>query len=59
MNVALCYIAIAILSIGVGSLSLSTYLEWKRQEPIYALVMKISSGLLAIGAILFGFAMAG
>ena len=57
MNIALCAVAIMILAIGVGSLSVSTYLEWRIKEPKYALVMKISTGLLAIGAILFSLSM--
>ena len=57
MNIALCSVAIMILAIGVGSLSVSTYLEWRIKEPMYALVMKISTGLLAIGAILFSLSM--
>ena len=59
MNIALCTVAIAILALGVGSLSVSTYLEWRIKEPKYALVMKISTGLLAIGAILFGLSIVG
>ena len=59
MNIALCAVAIMILAIGVGSLSVSTYLEWRIKEPKYALVMKISTGLLAIGAILFGLSIVG
>jgi len=59
MNIALCAVAIAILALGVGSLSVSTYLEWRIKEPKYALVMKVSTGLLAIGAILFGLSIVG
>ena len=59
MNIALCSVAIMILAIGVGSLSVSTYLEWRIKEPKYALIMKISTGLLAIGAILFSLSMMG
>ena len=59
MNIALCSVAIMILAIGVGSLSVSTYLEWRIKEPKYALAMKISTGLLAIGAILFSLSMMG
>jgi len=59
MNIVLCAVAIAILALGVGSLSVSTYLEWRIKEPKYALVMKVSTGLLAIGAILFGLSIVG
>lgn len=47
---------IVVLSLGVGALVASTYMEWKRHEPVYALLIKVSTGLLAIGAILFGVA---
>lgn len=45
--------AIVLLALGVGALGTSTYLEWRCREPVYALVMKVSTGLLAIGALLF------
>ncbi|RLJ03342.1 MAG: hypothetical protein DRP11_00935 [Candidatus Aenigmatarchaeota archaeon] len=38
---------------GVGSLT-SAYMEWKKREPIYMVLMKIFSLLLGVGGVLVG-----
>lgn len=49
---------IVLCSLGIGAFSVSTYLEWKMREPIYALVMKVATIIAFCGAIFIGIAFA-
>jgi len=49
---------VTLLAVGSFALVGSTIIEWKRKEPLYAILMKISTGVMAIGTIIFGIGMA-
>lgn len=49
-------LGITILAASTATLACSIVLEVRRKEPIYMILMKISSGGIAIGAIIFALA---
>lgn len=49
-------VGVAILAASTASLVCSIVLEVRRKEPIYMILMKISTGGIAIGAIIFAWA---
>lgn len=49
-------LGITILAASTASLICSIVLEVRRKEPIYMILMKISTGGIAIGAIIFALA---
>ena len=49
-------LGVTILATSTASLICSIVLEIRRKEPIYMILMKISSGGIAIGAIIFALA---
>lgn len=49
-------IGVTILAASTVSMICSIVLEIRRKEPIYMILMKISSGGIAIGAIIFALA---
>lgn len=46
-------VGVAILAASTASLICSIVLEVRRKEPVYMILMKISAGGIAIGAIVF------
>lgn len=55
---ALLVAGIVLAALGVGSFSVSTYLEWKMREPLYAVLMKVATIIAFVGAIFIGIAFA-
>jgi len=53
---ALMAIGVTILAVSTTSLVCSIVLEVRRREPMYMVLMKISAGGIAIGAIIFSLA---
>lgn len=49
---------IILAAMGVGAFSISTYLEWKMREPLYAMLMKVATIVAFLGAIFIGVAFA-
>ncbi len=48
---------IALMSLPVLLTGGATYLEWRRSEPIWKLLMKMGPCLFGIGGVLFGLGM--
>lgn len=48
-------VGLIIMVVGIGGIISSTILEWKRKEPIYALLMKIFPAIFAVGCAIYWF----
>ena len=48
---------IVLMGVSVLVTGSATYLEWRRREPLWGLMMKVGPCLFGIGGILFGVAM--
>ena len=58
MTTAVFISGIVLLSMGVAMITSCAYMEIKFREPVYMIGIKIATGMLSIGAILFGVAVA-